>query len=69
MSTATLSPAPLVTIQLFETLAGYSEKAVQRKIETGAWVEGHEYIRAPDGRVLVDMEGFAKWARGQRKLA
>jgi hypothetical protein len=64
-----VTPATLVTLALFECVTGYTEKAVQRKIESGVWIEGHEYIRAPDGRVLVDMDGFERWARGQRKVA
>jgi hypothetical protein len=63
-----LSPARLVTLSLFETVSGYSEKAVRRKIEDGVWLQGHEFIKAPDGRILVDMEGYHRWARGQRKV-
>ena len=37
-------------------LTGYSEKAIRRKIEDGVWLEGHEYVRAPDGRILVDTD-------------
>ena len=37
---------------------GYSQKAVRKKIETGVWLEGHEYRRAPDNRIVIDMEGF-----------
>ena len=46
-------------------LTGYSEKAMRRKIEDGVWLEGHEYVRAPDGRILVDMDAFNRWARGE----
>ncbi len=27
----------------------------------GVWVEGREYVRAPDNRVLVDLEGYERW--------
>lgn len=60
-----VSPARLVRLPLFETVTGYTVKAVQRKIESGAWREGREYRRAPDGAILVDMEGFYKWAEGK----
>ena len=46
-------------------LTGYSEKAIRRKIEDGVWLDGHEYVRAPDGRILVDMDAFNRWARGE----
>ena len=55
-----------VLLQKFEELTGYTVKAVERKIESGAWIEGHEYRRAPDGRVLVDLEGYSKWVENLR---
>lgn len=58
-----------VLIKKFEELTGYSVKAVQRKIETGAWREGHEYRRAPDGHILVAIEGYEKWVEGRRAAA
>ena len=56
----------LKRIPLFCHESGYSEKAVARKIEDGVWVEGSEYVRAPDGRLLIDMDGFEKWARSEQ---
>lgn len=50
----------------FEELTGYTVKAVEKKIETRVWLEGFEYIVAPDGNRLVDLEGFERWAQGQR---
>ena len=59
----------LKRIPLFCQESGYSEKAVARKIEDGVWVEGREYVRAPDGRLLIDTEGFNKWALGEQRWA
>ena len=59
----------LKRIPLFCQESGYSEKAVARKIEDGVWVEGCEYVRAPDGRLLIDMGGFEKWALGEQRWA
>ena len=59
----------LKRIPLFCQESGYSEKAVARKIEDGVWVEGREYVRAPDGRLLIDMDGFNKWALGEQRWA
>lgn len=56
----------LKRIPLFCQETGYSEKAVARKIEDGVWVEGREYVRAPDGRRLIDMDGFNRWARSEQ---
>jgi integrase len=43
-------------------LTGYTEKAIRRKIEDGKWLEGREYIKAPDGHILISMKGYAQWA-------
>ena len=56
-----LMPAPYVTVALAATLTGYSEKAIRSKIEQGVWLEGREYRKAPDDRVLISMNGFAAW--------
>lgn len=50
-----------VRLPRFEQLTGYTQKAVRRKIENGVWLEGSEYRRAPDGRIMVDLEGYKKW--------
>lgn len=62
-----IAPARFVTIGLASYVTGYSAKAIERKIEGGTWIEGSEYARAPDGRVLVDLDGFVRWARGERR--
>lgn len=53
--------ARYIRLPLFEKLTGYSQKAVRRKIESGAWIEGREYRRAPDGHIIVDLQGYYKW--------
>jgi len=64
-----IAPAKYVKLPLFEALTGYTEKAVRRKIEEGHWLEGQEYLRAPDGHVLVSMDGFYKWAEKAKQAA
>ncbi len=56
-----MSHARYVLPKKFEQLTGYTEKAVARKRESGAWQEGKEYRKAPDGHIVIDMEGYAKW--------
>ena len=58
-----------VVIKKFEELTGYTVSAVQGKIYTGAWREGHEYRRAPDGHILIDLQGVEKWVEGRRVSA
>lgn len=60
-----LAPAPYVTIRVAAMLTGYSEKAIELKIDEGKWLEGEVWIKAPDGRRLISMRGFAKWVEGQ----
>lgn len=62
-----VAPGRYVTIPLAAAVTGYSVKAIQRKIEDGVWLERFEFVKPPDGRVLVDLEGYARWARGERR--
>lgn len=57
-----VAPAPFVTIPLAAAITGYSVKAIRRKIEDGKWVQGREYVKAPDGHVLIAMKGYSQWA-------
>lgn len=70
MSTpVTIAPARYVRPKVFEAITGYTEEAVSTKIKRGIWLEGKEYIRAPDGNILIILEGFYRWAEGQRQAA
>ena len=48
------------TIKQFSLESGYSEKAIQRKREKGEWASVS--IKAPDGRILINVEEYNKWA-------
>lgn len=65
----TMQSSRYVRLPLFERMTGYTQKAVRRKIEEGVWVEGRQYKRAPDGHILVDMEGYARWVEGHKQAA
>jgi hypothetical protein len=54
-----------VTVNKFVELTGYSDDAVRAKIQKGQWLDGREYHRAPDGKILISMEAFDKWVEGQ----
>jgi hypothetical protein len=60
-----MTPAPFVTLVLFASLSGYSVKAMRRKMEEGVWLLGREVVKAPDGRVLVSLQGYARWVEGK----
>ena len=57
-----------VTIPKAATETGYTEDAIRAKIKRGEWMEGHVWIKGPDGRILIDLEGYEKWATGAASL-
>jgi hypothetical protein len=59
------APAKYVLLPLAEAITGYTVKAIERKIERGDWVEGKVWIRAPDGRILLNIPGYEKWVEGR----
>jgi hypothetical protein len=58
-------PAAHVPIPVFAAMTGYSEKAIQRKIERGEWHEGDQYRRGADGEISISLEGFERWCEGK----
>lgn len=52
-------------LPLAATITGYTVKAMERKIERGDWPEKRVWIRAPDGRVMIDVVGYQKWVEGR----
>lgn len=60
MTTVAVAASRYVRIPLAAALTGLSEKAIEKKIEDGVWLEGREYKRK--GReIYIDMKGFEKW--------
>jgi|TARA_R100000501_G_C2541055_1_gene59776 hypothetical protein len=54
------------TISAFSKESGYSEHAIRTKISRGVWGENEVWVRTPDNRVLINIEGFNEWAiKGQ----
>lgn len=60
-----VTPARYVLLPLANAITGYSVKAMERKIERGDWPEGKVWRRAPDGRILIDILGYQKWAESR----
>lgn len=63
-----LPTADYVQPVVFEEITGYTIKAQERKREEGVWVEDEHWVKAPDGRVLMCISGFNKWATSNQKL-
>lgn len=55
-------PARFVRLELGYLITGYTTKAMYRKIEQGVWQEAQEWVRAPDGHILLDRFGYERWA-------
>ena len=51
-----------VTINRFAELSGYSVNAIHKRRQRGLWKENEIWIKAPDGRILIDIEGYKIWA-------
>ena len=54
-----------LTIEKFSAESGYTPDAVRSKIKRGDWLEGHVWVKAPDGRILIDTEGYEQWVTSQ----
>lgn len=50
-----------MTIRKFASESGYSEDAIRSKIRDGIWRLGEIWFRAPDGRTLIDTQGYESW--------
>ena len=59
---AQVAPARYVLPAVAALVTGYSVNAITRMIDERVWVEGAEWVKAPDGHCLIDLEGYEKWA-------
>lgn len=56
-----------VTILKFCELTGYTEDAVKSKRRDGVWLGGQLWVKAPDGRILMDLEGYEEWVESAQR--
>lgn len=49
------------TVKKFAEATGYTEHAIRSKISKGIWPLGEIWIKAPDGHVLISVEGYESW--------
>ncbi|MEQ1527613.1 MAG: excisionase [Gallionella sp.] len=57
------------TIAQFCAESGYTDAAVRGKIREGVWLERRVWRKAPDGHVLIDIEGYNEWVTNGSGLA
>jgi hypothetical protein len=56
-------------VKKFCELTGWTPKAIEIKISRGVWINGREYIKAPDGNIVISIKGYESWiARSKPKL-
>jgi hypothetical protein len=67
--TTILNTAPYVVIEKASELTGYTRRAIEEKIAKGIWLEGREWVHAPDGRRLISMKGFEQWVEGKGSMS
>jgi len=56
---------PYLTKKKFAIESGYTLNAIDTKIRDGVWRLGREFTKAPDGQVLISVEGFTIWVENQ----
>lgn len=56
-----VQPCRYVRPALASAVTGLTEKAIERKIETGVWVEGIHFKVGQDGLRYIDLLGYEKW--------
>ena len=54
-----------VLIKKVVELVGYSEDAIRAKIKKGVWLKGTHWVKAPDNRILFNIEAIQKWIEGK----
>jgi hypothetical protein len=52
---------PYVLIDKAAELIGYSRSAIEAKIARGQWVEGRQWVKAPDGHRMISLKGVQQW--------
>lgn len=50
-----------LTIKKFADESGYTQATIKSNISNGIWAEEAVWKRAPDNRVLIDVQGYEDW--------
>jgi hypothetical protein len=54
-----------VLIKKMVELTGYTENAIRAKIKKGVWLKDRHWRKAPDGRILFDVQEIQAWIEGR----
>ena len=55
------------TINKMAELSGYTHKALEKKIETGVFLQGRHYLKSPDGRIQFIISAVESWIEGKTR--
>lgn len=58
-----------VTLKKAAELTGYSVHALRGKCRDGAWPEGVLWVKAPDGRIMINIQEYQEWVKGSLRVA
>ena len=56
-----LAPDRFVTVNVYAAISGRTPNSIRMKIRDGKWLDRREFIKDPDGTVLIDREGVQRW--------
>ncbi len=54
-----------VLIKKVVELIGYTEDAIRAKIKNGVWLKDVHWRKAPDNRILFNIEAIQQWIEGK----
>lgn len=55
-----------VLIKKVVEIIGYPEDAIRAKIRKGVWISGIHWTKAPDNRILFNVEAIQQWVEGKK---
>lgn len=55
-----------VLINKVVELIGYTDYAIRSKIKNGVWLKGIHWIKAPDNRILFNIEAIQLWIESKQ---
>jgi len=53
-----------VLIKKVVEIFGYTEDAIRAKTKKGVWLKGIHWTKAPDNRILFNVEAIQQWIEG-----
>jgi len=54
-----------VTIKKLSNESGYTEHAIRAKIKIGVWLKEKHWRKAPDGRILFNIQAIEEWVESR----